>query len=249
MSGDMMEEDGGGMAGFPGHPFMGMGRGPSSSSSSSHRHRRKSAPTTHDLDLSLEDLYRGVTKKMKITRNRFNDHGDIAPTSKVVEIDVKAGWKAGTKLTFEGEGDEESKGHPGSDVIFVIREKSHPRFQRRGDDLIHKRPLTLTQALCGHKFTLELLDGSSVDIDTTNEIIHPGYEKIIANKGMPNTKSKQYGGLIVQFDVIFPSKTLSEEQKKKLWKQNLIEKKKRYETFSIPFLLSFFLSCHRMTVR
>ena len=55
------------------------------------------------------------------------------------EINVQPGWKDGTKITFEGEGDDV---HPGSvipaDIIFTLQTKPHDRFEREGDDLIHK---------------------------------------------------------------------------------------------------------------
>jgi DnaJ-class molecular chaperone len=100
------------------------------------------------------------------------------------------------------------------DIVFVIKEKPHGRFTRKGDDLIHKRPVTLTQALCGVKFEIEALDGSKVTVDCTNEVIRPGMQKIFTGKGMPNSKTHNVGALVVEFDVIFPTKPLSEEQKR-----------------------------------
>ncbi len=90
-----------GMGGMPGMGGMGgMGRGGASAAA---KKPKKSEPTVHHLSLSLEDLYTGLTKKMKITRKRLVD-GKYEPQSKVVEIQVKPGWKEGTKITFEGEG-------------------------------------------------------------------------------------------------------------------------------------------------
>ena len=64
-------------------------------------------PFLADLKLTLEELYSGVTKKLKITRK------SVTPgraTEHTFEIKVQPGWKAGTKLTFKGEGDEARKG-------------------------------------------------------------------------------------------------------------------------------------------
>lgn len=41
------------------------------------------------------------------------------------------------------------------DVVFVIGEKSHPVFERDGNNLIHKRRITLKEALTD--YTLELV--------------------------------------------------------------------------------------------
>lgn len=42
-----------------------------------------------------------------------------------------------------------------------------------GNDLVHKRPITLTEALCGARFSVQGLDekGAPVTIDTSNEVL------------------------------------------------------------------------------
>eukprot|EP00960_Hanusia_phi_P048497 758974-Hanusia_phi.AAC.8 len=89
------------------------------------------------IKLSLEELFSGVTKKMKITRKSVSPGRS---TEYTFEIQVKPGWKAGTKLTYAGEGDEYAPG----------QEKPHDRFQRSGSDLIYKvRGVKLVDALTG----------------------------------------------------------------------------------------------------
>eukprot|EP00878_Enallax_costatus_P029601 GHUV01032127.1.p1 GENE.GHUV01032127.1~~GHUV01032127.1.p1 ORF type:complete len:171 (-),score=58.44 GHUV01032127.1:224-736(-) len=50
-----------------------------------------------DLKLSLEDLFNGVTKKLKVTRRVFDSSGHPAqqPAQEVLEVQVKPGWKEG----------------------------------------------------------------------------------------------------------------------------------------------------------
>lgn len=68
-----------------------------------------------DLQCSLEDLYAGTTKKMKITRQALNTDGKTTyPESKILTIDIKPGWKAGTKITFPKEGDQGPSIIPGT---------------------------------------------------------------------------------------------------------------------------------------
>lgn len=65
--------------------------------------------------------------------------------------------KDGQKIVFHGEGDQEPDLEPG-DVIIVLDQKDHPVFQRRGNDLIMKMKIQLTEALCGFKKTIDTLD-------------------------------------------------------------------------------------------
>lgn len=97
----------------------------------------KGAPVQHDLNVSLEDLYSGTVKKMRITAKKVDGSGRLAPVSTDKEIAIKAGWKDGTKITFEREGDE-LQGQIPADVVFTIKTKPHDRFRREGDDLHHE---------------------------------------------------------------------------------------------------------------
>mmetsp|Transcript_35924 Transcript_35924/g.75563 ORF Transcript_35924/g.75563 Transcript_35924/m.75563 type:complete len:209 (+) Transcript_35924:555-1181(+) len=73
----------------------------------SKRHRRSRVPERCcSVPCTLEDMYRGKTRRMKITR-KSQTAG--RPTEKVLEVPIRPGYKAGTRITFSGEGDEEMK--------------------------------------------------------------------------------------------------------------------------------------------
>ena len=126
----------GGMGGMPG----GMGGMPGgmSSSSSSQSAATKAAPINHTLNVTLEELYSGVLKKMRITKKVLNSRRETISTSIDKEISVQAGWKDGTKITFNNEGDDLQPGVvTPADIIFTVQAKPHDRFVREGDDLVY----------------------------------------------------------------------------------------------------------------
>jgi len=176
----------------------------------------------HKLMLTLEELYNGTSKRMKITRTRLDESGQPQLTNKIVEIPVKAGWKAGTKITFEKEGDERP-GEVPADIIFQVEEQTHPRFIRSGNDLIHKRAISLTQALVGTRIQVEHLDKTIIEVDTSQiGVIYPGYRKVIRARGMPIAKQPNtFGDFIVDFDVQFPKGQLTNQQKQKILEAHL----------------------------
>ena len=61
---------------------------------------------TKPLALSLEELYKGGTKRLKITRHMRTGGTE----EKILEVAYKAGWKAGTKIKFAGSGNEDEYG-------------------------------------------------------------------------------------------------------------------------------------------
>lgn len=183
-----------------------MGAGPSSFSRMKRaRTQQKDPPIEHPLFVTLEELYYGTTKKMKISRKVLNPDGTTSPQDKIVTINIKRGWKAGTKITYPKEGDQ-SVGRTPADVVFVIQEKPHPQFTREGNDLNHTFDISLRDALCGSEAQIHVptIEGASVNLPL-NEIISPQTVRRIPGHGMPLSKQPDTkGDLIVTFNIKFP---------------------------------------------
>nr|GMC81352.1 DnaJ protein homolog 1-like [Ipomoea batatas] len=175
--------------------------------------RRKPPPVEKRLECTLEELCYGCTKEVKITREILSNTGLIIQEEEYVTIKVKPEWRRGTKITFEGKGDERPGSLP-ADVIFVIEEKKHPMFKREGDDLELGVQIPLVQALTGCTITVPTLGGGEMFLNLDDEIIYPGLEKTIPRQGMPkyNDNQGQRGNLRLRFLVGFPT-DLSEEQR------------------------------------
>lgn len=129
-------------------------------------------------------------------------------------IDIKPGWKKGTKITFPDMGNEEPGVIP-ADLVFVVDEKPHSVYTRDGNDLVVNKEITLLESLTGKTFEFITLDGRSLSIPVT-EIVKPGHEVIVANEGMPISKEpRRKGNLRIKIDVKYPSR-LTEVQKSEL---------------------------------
>ncbi|KAI0052308.1 DnaJ-domain-containing protein [Auriscalpium vulgare] len=173
---------------------------------------QSSAPSdiTRPIKVSLEDLFTGTTKRLKVGRRLL----DGTSEDKVLEIQVQPGWKSGTKIRFPRAGNETSGG--AQDLVFVVEEKPHSRFERVGDDLAVKVQVGLVDALVGEggKRIVELLDGRRVQVPLPTGVVKPGQETRIPGEGMPIRKGGAggKGDLIVKWEVVFPER-LTQEQK------------------------------------
>lgn len=143
----------GGVGGFPGmfrFTSSGFGGGPggpggATNIQTSNKKKTQDPPIYHDLLVSLEDIATGTTKKMKISRKVMSPDGRSTHLEdKVLTIDIKPGWKAGTKITFPREGDQSPNTIP-ADIVFIIKDKAHPYFKRDGVDLIYHAKITLRE--------------------------------------------------------------------------------------------------------
>jgi DnaJ-class molecular chaperone len=165
---------------------------------------KQDPPVEHQLMVTLEEVLKGCTKKMKITRKVMNSDGrGVRKEDKVLTISVKPGWKAGTKITFQREGDH----NPGSipaDIVFVIKDKPHPQFKRDGTDISYTAKISLKDALCGTQLTVPTLTGERLPV-RLNDVIKPSTVHRIRGHGLPVPKEPQRrGDLLINFEIKFP---------------------------------------------
>merc|ERR1712098_962800 len=126
--------------------------------------------------------------------------GTSSVRDKILPIRIKKGWRQGTKITCNKEGDQGPNTIP-ADIIYILKEKEHDLFKRNGDDLIYKAKIPLGKALVGCSVAVPI-----------NDIVYPSYKKTVFGEGMPKRDSKEKGNLYIEFDVVFPER-LSPERK------------------------------------
>jgi len=158
-----------------------------------------------DLKCSLEDLYTGATKRMKIGRKRRNQMGGYKTDSKVLTVDLKRGWKEGTKITFNKEGDEKP-GYEAENIVFIIKQKPHDSWERDGNNLKKKIDVPLKTGILGGSVDLKLLDGKTETIEISR-MEKGNTELTIIDKGMPISKKPgTFGHMILTIKTTFPQK-------------------------------------------
>ncbi|KAL9688771.1 hypothetical protein QQ045_033195 [Rhodiola kirilowii] len=173
--------------------------------------QRKAAPIERALPCNLEDLYKGTTKKMKISRDAIDSSGRTNSVEEILTIEIRPGWKKGTKITFPEKGNE-TRGVIPSDLVFIIDEKPHNVFKRDGNDLVVTEKISLVEALTGYTAQIITLDGRSLTIPI-NSIISPTYEEIVKGEGMPIPKDpSKRGNLKIKFNIKFPARLTSEQK-------------------------------------
>lgn len=165
----------------------------------------KDDPIFVDLKLTLEELYLGCTKRRKITRT-INSGQSIRKDIEILSIDVKPGWKEGTKITFNDKGDV----HPGrepANMIFVVKQLTHDVFTRNDNNLIMTLDVTITEAQMGFTKNVKGLDGSIFTIKIPEKkIFESRYIHNIQDAGMPIRKAGTIvgrGDLLINFNVKF----------------------------------------------
>jgi len=244
---------------FGGGGFFG-GGGPSRSQGP-----RKSKDLVHRVNVTLEELYRGKTTKLALTRNvicakcsgkggkegavrqcntcsgrgirvtlrqmgpmiqqiqqpcdECSGTGEVinqkdrcktcngkktVSEKKMLEVHIDKGMKGGQTITFRGESDQAPGMTPG-DVVIVVEEKPHERFERKENDLFISMEIDLLTALGGGQFAIKHLDERALMVTIhPGEVIKHGDLKVIHGQGMPSQRHHEPGDLYVKISVKFP---------------------------------------------
>jgi len=164
--------------------------------------------------VELRHLALGMVQQIQRTCYECGGQGyraQVQQERKVLEVHVEKGMKHSQKITFRGLADEKPNLETG-DVHFVLHEKQHDVFERKGADLLITKIISLNEALCGFEFELTHLDGRQLIIESkSGEIIPPVAAngkpsvKIVPNEGMPSRGNPFIkGDLYVVFQVTFP---------------------------------------------
>jgi len=177
-------------------------KGPSSSSSPVFA----TEPIVMKINVSLEDLYTGKVKKLKV-KDTFQQGRKSIPIEKIFEVTIPTGGKQGTLLKFPASNEFPKPVH------FELQEMKHRYFQRDGYNLVWKCELTKQQVQKGVKIKVPLLDGTSLTINSQDHKIAHGISIPFPGYGLPYFHNKQKkGDLIVQF-VIIPDEKQSKNTK------------------------------------
>ncbi|KAH0792643.1 DnaJ domain containing protein [Histomonas meleagridis] len=171
----------------------------------SNRPPPKPDPMVVNVYCTLEQLYTGTTKNIRVTR-RINGSDD----EKMYKIEIEPGYLEGTKIKYENEGDQYNGQQP-QDLVFVIKQLRHNTFIRDKADLIVDKKISICDALTGFDITQKCIDGEEIEF-SVDEVVTPGKEIRIPGKGMPKRKENGYGDMVFRFSIEFP-KTLSDDAK------------------------------------
>jgi molecular chaperone DnaJ len=103
----------------------------------------------------------GGTGKLRTMCRACNGEGRVRRTE-TVDVRIPAGVASGARLRVAGKGNAGTMGAPAGDLYLRILVKAHDFFERRGNDLYVKIPVTVAEATLGAKIEVPTIDGRSL---------------------------------------------------------------------------------------
>ncbi|KAG4301515.1 hypothetical protein PCK1_002228 [Pneumocystis canis] len=126
-----------------------------------------------------------------------------------------------TMQLWDTAGQERFQSLPGietGDLIFIIKQKKHDRFERSGCNLKSNLYITLSEALCGFsRVVIETLDGRGLYMThPPGKVLYPGQILVIQKEGMPKRlRNTENGDLYLEVVIQFPPDGFLEEKQLK----------------------------------
>ncbi|MDY3048663.1 MAG: DnaJ domain-containing protein [Rothia sp. (in: high G+C Gram-positive bacteria)] len=151
-----------------------------------------------------------ATTSARITIQQAYEGAEVSvfrPGGSQTQVRLPRGVKDGQKIRARG------KGHPGAggagDLIVTVRVDSHPVFDREGDNLLVRLPITLEEAVKGGVIEAPTLDGGSVKLRLAAG--SPAGRKLRA-KGRGFVTKKGTGDMLVIPEVQLPTNLTPEAE-------------------------------------
>ncbi len=156
---------------------------------------------------------RGEGKVIKDPCSDCSGSGRVMKKS-TLKINIPAGVDNGMQMPIRGEGEAGIKGGPRGDLHVNFKVKEHPLFERHGQDLLCRLPISYSQAALGAEVEIPTLTGR--DTLTIKAGTQPGEVKRLRHKGMPDPNGRHHvGDLMVEIQVEVP-KSVSGRQEELL---------------------------------
>jgi molecular chaperone DnaJ len=132
-----------------------------------------------------------------------------------LEIKIPPGVQTGSRIRFAGKGDSGVLGGPPGDLYIVATVSPHPFFERVGDNLYCKVPITVTEAALGAKIEVPTVDGRAV------LKIPPGTQSgqkfRLREKGAPSLRAATRGDQFVEVKIVVPR--VADERSKEILRE------------------------------
>jgi curved DNA-binding protein len=163
----------------------------------------KGRDVEHSIDLTLDDVYRGVTRRLSL---KYDGQ------ARTVDVRMPAGVGDGSRVRVSGEGEHGSGGAAAGDLYLRVRLLPDSRFERKGQDLHVKVRVPVTTAVLGGEAEVPNLGGKPLRLKVPTGTQN-GQVFRLKGHGMPVVgKPGEFGDLYATVEVELPRQLTSEER-------------------------------------
>ncbi|PZQ97763.1 MAG: molecular chaperone DnaJ [Cereibacter sphaeroides] len=130
---------------------------------------------------------------------------------RALSVNIPAGVETGTRIRLAGEGEAGLRGGPSGDLYIFIEVKEHAIFQRDGQMLFCRVPVSFSTAALGGEVEVPTIDGgkSRVKVPAGSQT---GTQMRLRGKGMPALRGGVHGEMRIEIAVETPVNLTSRQK-------------------------------------
>jgi molecular chaperone DnaJ len=118
------------------------------------------------------------------------------------EVRIPPGVDTGSRVRIPGKGNAGIGGGPPGDLNIVTEVEPHPVYERKGDNIYVKVPVTVTEAALGAKVEVPTIDGpTTIKVPPGTQ---SGQKLRLRGKGTPSLRGEARGDQFVEVQVVVP---------------------------------------------
>ena len=128
-----------------------------------------------------------------------------------VTVKIPPGVSNGNYIPLRGQGDAGLRGGAAGDCLVFIEELPHDDFEREGNDVLYRLPITISQAALGDQVQVPTLHG--IVKMRVPEGTQSGHVLRLRDKGIPDVDGRGIGDQLVEILVWTPTQLSVEERR------------------------------------
>ena len=146
----------------------------------------------YHLEIDFLEAVNGIKKRV------------LLPEGETLDINVPSGVIQGQVLRLKGKGGPGVGRGAAGDALIELKIRTHPFFEREGDDIILDLPITIDEAILGGKVEAPTIDGRVAL--TIPKGASSGQLLRLRGKGVKNSQSGNLGDQLVKLRIVMPQR-------------------------------------------
>jgi len=144
----------------------------------------------------------GLGQMIKNPCKTCHGHGRVEK-DRSLSVNIPAGVETGTRIRLAGEGEAGLRGGPPGDLYIFIEVARHELFEREGNNLHCRVPVSMAKAALGGAIEVPTIDGGRGRVQIP-EGSQSGRQMRLRSKGMPALRGGGVGDMFIELAVETP---------------------------------------------
>ncbi|CUI01290.1 molecular chaperone DnaJ [Leisingera aquaemixtae] len=144
----------------------------------------------------------GLGQIIKNPCKSCHGHGRVEK-DRSLSVNIPAGVETGTRIRLAGEGEAGLRGGPPGDLYIFVEVSAHKLFERDGNNLYCRVPVSMAKAALGGSIEVPTIDGGRGRVQIP-EGSQSGRQMRLRGKGMPALRGGATGDMFIELAVETP---------------------------------------------